>query len=347
MSALLLHLRAFRAQRSIDRTWLTSGAVLLLTLTIAPAQAGATVEFTLASLAHTAPYLLLSIAVAAWTRASGADHLIARAFTGHPVRMILAAAAVGALSPFCSCGVIPLIAALLGMGVPLGPVMAFWLASPVIDPSMFVLTSGLLGTEFALAKTVAAAVIGIAGGFVTMALVRRGALAQPLRERIACNRCTTGQIDQSGPVAWAFWRESGRSERFRREALETTAFLGKWLTLAFLLESLMLAWVPAEWVAGALGGNGWLPIVSATAVGVPAYLNGYAALPVVSGLIEQGMAPGAGLAFLVAGGITSVPAAMAVFALVRLRVFALYVAFALAGSLAAGIAYQQWVLFAG
>ena len=73
--------------------------------------------------------------------------------------------------------------------------------------------------------------------------------------------------------------------------------------------------MPPEWIA--------------TVVGVPAYLNGYAALPLVSGLIEQGMAPGAGLAFLVAGGVTSLPAAIAVWALARRPVFGLYIAFAL------------------
>jgi hypothetical protein len=41
------------------------------------------------------------------------------------------------------------------------------------------------------------------------------------------------------------------------------------------------------------------------------YLNGYAALPLVDGLMEQGMAPGAGMAFLVAGGVSSLPAAIA------------------------------------
>lgn len=105
--------------------------------------------------------------------------------------------------------------------------------------------------------------------------------------------------------------------------LSTTLFLLKWLTLAFLLESLMLAYVPADWIASALGGTGVVPIVTATLVGVPAYLNGYAALPLVSGMVEQGMTPGAGLAFLVAGGVTSLPAAIAVFALVKRPTFIL------------------------
>ena len=104
----------------------------------------------------------------------------------------------------------------------------------------------------------------------------------------------------------------------------------------------MLAWIPAELIAGTLGGDGLLPILSATFIGVPAYLNGYAALPLVAGLIGQGMAPGAGLAFLVAGGVTSLPAALAVWALVRPPVFGLYLALALTGSLASGLLFQIW-----
>ena len=79
-------------------------------------------------------------------------------------------------------------------------------------------------------------------------------------------------------------------------------------------------------------------------VGVPAYLNGFAAVPLVGGLMDLGMVSGAALAFLVAGGVTSLPAAMAVFALVRRPVFLWYLACALAGSLLVGYAYQAAVV---
>ena len=98
--------------------------------------------------------------------------------------------------------------------------------------------------------------------------------------------------------------EEKRRKDFSTTAVNSTLFLGKWLALAFFLESLMLAYVPAETVTTYIGGDGWLPVMGATLVGVPAYLNGYAALPLVGGLIEQGMAPGAGMAFLLAGGVT-------------------------------------------
>ena len=327
-----------------QRVWLASAMILAAVALFDLAQAGESLRFTAAALLHTAPYLLLSIGIAAWAGATGADNLIARAFTGTPVLMIVLAALAGGLSPFCSCGVIPLIAALLAMGVPLSAVMAFWLASPVMDPSMFVLTAGVLGLEFAVAKTAAAIGLGVFGGLAVHLLSRGGALSDPLREGVGNGGCGGSKVRAPRPVVWRFWTEQERLAKFGREAWKTTLFLAKWLTLAFLLESLMLAWVPAETVTSLLGGTGLGPIALATVVGVPAYLNGYAALPLVGGLIEQGMAPGAGLAFLVAGGVTSLPAAIAVWALARPPVFALYIALSLSGAFAAGLLFQLWTL---
>ena len=321
------------------------GAILALILifaalfVLAPDQANDSLLFTGEALLGVLPFLLLSIGIAAFAKASGADGMIARAFSGRTATMIVAASLMGALSPFCSCGVIPLIAALLSMGVPLPAVMAFWLASPLMDPSMFVLTVGTLGTTFALYKTMAAIAVGLLGGFGTALLAHR-LLVDPLRPEVGNGGCGGASVRTPKPIVWRFWDHPERRERFMRNAADNAVFLGKWLALAFLLESLMLAYVPADLVASLVGQGGWLPVIGATLVGIPAYLNGYAALPLVAGLIEQGMTPGAGMAFLLAGGVTSIPAAIAVWALARPPVFALYITFALIGALTMGIGFD-------
>ncbi|NND50071.1 MAG: permease [Rhizobiales bacterium] len=327
-----------------QRVWLSSAVIVTGIALVSPQQALDSLGFVAGALLHTAPFLMASILIAAWAGATGADNLIARAFTGSPLLMVVLAALAGGLSPFCSCGVIPLIAALLAMGIPLSAVMAFWLASPVMDPSMFVLTSGVLGAGFAIAKTLSAIGLGIIGGVFVWVLSRSGALADPLKEGIGNGGCGGSNIRSPKPVVWQFWNDTERRAKFGREAIKTMLFLAKWLVLAFLLESLMLAFVPAETITAILGGTGIGPIALATVVGVPAYLNGYAALPLVAGLIAQGMAPGAGLSFLVAGGVTSLPAAIAVWALVKPRVFFLYIALSLSGALLCGLLYQAWVL---
>ena len=346
MSDISLHLKnAAGFGRRIERAWIVV-LVIFVGLTIfLPGQARASLSFVAGALTEMAPFLAAAIGIAAYARATGADNLIARAFEGRRSTMIVVAAIFGGLSPFCSCGVIPLIAALLAIGVPVPAVMAFWLASPLMDPTMFFLTMGTLGLDFAIAKTVAAVGVGMMGGFATSALMASGTFAMPLREGVSgCGGCGTPTIDPQAQVAWKFWEEDARRQKFFKESGSTTLFLLKWLTLAFLLESLMIAYISADQIASVLGqGNAWA-IPLATIIGVPAYLNGYAALPLVAGLIELGTAPGAGMAFLIAGGVTSIPAAIAVYALVKKPLFLWYVALSLLGGLVAGLLFQ---LYAG
>jgi len=343
VSALLSDARG--SLRRIDRVWaFVLVFVVALSITL-PDQARESVLFALRSLAETAPFLILAVALAAYAKATGADGLIARAFDRRGViGGVIVASLAGALSPFCSCGVIPLIAALLSMGVPLPAVMAFWLSSPLMDPSMFALTAGVIAPEFAVAKTVAAIGVGVGGGVVTAAILARGGLSDPLRPGIGNGGCGGGKVRSTKPVVWSFWEESERWTKFRVEALSAGLFLVKWLTLAYLIESVMLAWIPAEAFVEVLGGDGWFAVPLAAAVGVPAYLNGYAAAALVGGLIDAGMAPGAGMAFLIAGGVTSIPAAIAVWALARPPVFGLYLGLSAAGAVVSGFAYGAWAV---
>lgn len=325
----------------VDAAWLAIAAVFAVLVVLAPQQAAASAGFTARAVWSVLPFFVLSIGLAAYAKATGAENLIVRAFSGHAATMVVLASLTGALSPFCSCGVIPIIAALLASGVPLAPVMAFWLASPLMDPSMFAITAGVLGVPFAVAKTVAALAVGLLGGFGVLGLQRFGVLAGPaLQDGVGNGGCAGSKIRNPKAVVWRFWQEPARRESFWTGARQNALFLGKWLVLAFLLESLMVAYVPGDLIARIAGDGGLLSIVGAMLVGIPSYLNGNAALPLVAGLMDKGMAPGAAMAFLVGGGVTSIPAALAVWGVARRQVFAAYLAFAVLGALLSGVAFQ-------
>jgi uncharacterized protein len=328
-----------------DPVWLTILVIFALLFWLAPEQGSASLGFVLKAVLSVLPLFVFSITLLAATTGSGADNLIARAFVGRTGPMVVLAALMGALSPFCSCGVIPLIAALLTMGVPLPAVMAFWLASPLMDPTQFVLTTSVLGLPFALAKVAAAIGVGLLGGFGTYALTASGWLSQPLRDSAGNGGCGGAKVRNPKEVVWRFWREPARLEKALSTAGKNTLFLGKMLILAFVLESLMSAWTPPGMIGRLLGGDGLGSIVLASLIGIPAYLNGTAALPLMRELISQGMAPGAALAFLIGGGVTSIPAAIAVWTIARPPVFAAYLGFAVAGAILSGLLWQTFLSF--
>lgn len=321
----------------LDRVVITIAAAISVWMLVDLGQAQDGIVFAGGSLLDIAPFLIASVIIAAFLKATGADRLIAKAFSGNILQATVMAAIVGAVSPFCSCGVVPLIAALLASGVPLAPVMAFWLSSPVMDPQMFVLTGAVLGTEFAIVKTLAAIAVGLMGGFAVLALNRSKALQDPLVG--IASTCGTAAYTSGQKPVWKFWGEAERRSGFAKEAKRSGWFLTKWLTLAFLLEAMMLAYAPMQQVGEWLSGAGALAIPAAAVIGVPAYLNGYAAIPLTSGLMEMGLTAPAAMTFMIAGAVTSIPAAIAVKALVRLPVFLLYLGIALSGSIIIGLTY--------
>lgn len=336
-----------------------------------PDQAFRTVRYVAGELAHIGPWLAGSVIVAAFAKASGADSLATRVFRGRQGGMVVTASLIGALLPFCSCGVIPLVAGLLGAGVPLAPVMAFWISSPLMDPTQFFIAAGTLGTGFAVAKMISAVGMGMLAGFGTMLLIRAGWLDAPAALRVTPNAAIGGcksepeALIAEGPksccgsaaaratssscgskataipaVVWRFWTDAPRSQRFLTTATTTGWFLVRWLAVAYAIESLMIAWLPVGAVGTWLGaGAGPLAVPLAVAIGIPIYLNSFAAIPFVSGLVGLGMSPATGMAFMLATSATGFPAMVAVWALVKPRAFALYLGFAITGAMIAGYAY--------
>jgi uncharacterized membrane protein YraQ (UPF0718 family) len=324
-----------------DRVFITLVLVFSGLVILDQTQAYQSLGFTLESMLAIAPFFLLAIAFAGYAKATGVDKLIARIFSGNPVMTIVAASLAGALSPFCSCGVIPLIAAMLASGVPLAPVLAFCVSSPIMDPEMFILTAAGINLNFAIAKTIAAIGMGLMAGFTVFGLQKAGFLHNPLKTENRCCGCgPTFDANAKVEITWRFWKKPERRNRFMEEIRNNGVFLGKWMLFAFFLESIMIAYIPAEWIANIVGNKSTFAIPLASIVGIPAYMNGYAAIPLISGLMEMGMTSGAAMAFITSGAVSSIPAALAVYALVRKPVFVLYITFGLFGSMLAGYIFQ-------
>jgi len=358
-------------------------------------------NFIFGAFLHIWPYLLVTIPLAVAVKMSGASKYIKRAFQARPLAAIFLATIVGAFSPFCSCGVIPVIAALLISGVPLAPVMSFWIASPSMDPEIFFLSVGMIGWELAVWRLAATLVLSLGAGLITQFMMDRGWLGRDiLRVRKAVQVQSTAALIKNGwrsikniltptvPFTYAISSTTSESctscsgntgitanrlisiapsmqavgggavsctqppscgcgtetpsfkTRLLRETVNATLMVSKFMALAFFLEAIITLYVPREWISGALGQRNPLSILTAAALGVPVYTANLSALPIIGGLLAQGMNPAAALAFLIAGPTTTLPAMAAVWPLVSHRVFAVYVSFSLIGAVLAGYLYD-------
>jgi len=359
----------------------------------------------LENLSHVWPLLLISIPLAVILRVSGLATRMKGAFSARPIVGILIATAAGAFGPFCSCTVIPVVASMLIGGIPLAPVMAFWIASPTMDPEIFFMSAAFLGWNLAVARLAATLLVSLSAGFFTLWLTRRGWIGNdflrrgaiestssvrffprirkafstlPSRLRVkpissSCG-CPTGSdpayevagcgcatqaethnhvhgspscqdagaevatpdaLESDGTVVWL-----DRTKRVIKESISATIWVGQFLVLAFFLEALIKLYVPQYLIIQWIGASNPLAPALAAIVGIPLYTGNLMALPLIGGLLEHGMDPGAALAFLIAGPVTTICAMTAVLGVVKRRIFLLYVGIGLVGALVLGYGYS-------
>ena len=131
------------------------------------------INLILNSLWHIWPYLIITIPLAVVVKLSEAAKYIRMVLTKKPIISIFLATIVGAFSLFYSCGVIPIIAALLIGSVPIAPVMSFWIASPSMDPEIFFLSTAVIGWNLSVWRLVSTLVISLSAGLITQFMVHQ------------------------------------------------------------------------------------------------------------------------------------------------------------------------------
>lgn len=315
-----------------------AGAAALICLIVsilAPKAVLSTLAFVLHGLLDVAPLVIPGILLAASVTASGASSHVAQVFEGRRYKAIAAASVMGAITPVCGITVLPLMARLLASGVPLAPVMAFWLASPITDPAMLAATVATLGLDFAVAKTLAALGLGLFAGFTTLAAPVAWT-SNPLRSSSFVSSSCQGSSCNATEFLPAFWSEQARRRSFWRDAAASSRLVIICLVPAFAAEFWLNETLSPRALSTYVGTDRWWAVPAAVLVGAPAYLDGFAALPLTRAMLDHGMAPGAALAFLVSGGAISIWGAMAIFPVLRIRPFLIYLALALSGSILAG-----------
>lgn len=329
-----------------DRILLFFFGTLLFLYVWQPEQFALHLHKTVASLVSIAPYILLSSLLASYLKACHLESLVSKHLTRHSAKAVPVASVLAVIAPLCACSVIPVITALLRAGTPLAPVMAFWVAAPIMDPEMFVLMLPVFGWNFTIAKLVSAVATGMVAGYIAHFLSHTRSFSDPLRSALFSHQCCVSEHHHGyDEIIWSFWKEKESRDLFVRTLLSTLWFLLRWLSVAFLLESLILFYVPQEAVSSWLSHNEnvWSYLIAALS-GLPLYVNGYAAIPLVNGMMELGMSPGVGLSFMIAGGASCIPAAVALWGIVNRHVFVTYLSVALLMAIIMGYGFQTLLL---
>ncbi|MDH3292816.1 MAG: permease [Acidimicrobiia bacterium] len=297
---------------------------------------------------HVWPFLVISVIAAAVVTVYVGTDRASELMNRRGMVATGGAVLLATLTPFCSCGTTAVLLGMLATSSPWAPLVAFMVASPLTSPAELVFSAGLFGWPFALVFFCGTIVLGLASGAVAAALDRIGWLRNQTRLQpdAAGGESGSCEISQPPPVGLGpgtvsvlmvpKLRQRGKIDEFLLEVRT----VGRKMLLFFLgytfVGYLAIEAIPTAWLTDYLGTGSLFAVPLAAILGVPAYLNTEASLPLVATLMEGGMGPGPAMAFLVTGAGTSIGAISGLFVIARKRVVGLVVGLLFVGALVMG-----------
>jgi len=236
----------------------------------------------------------------------------------------IAAASLGAVTPFCSCSTVPVLAGLLGAGAPLGLSFSFLLASPIVNQIAAFLLLGLFGVEITVIYLVSALIAAIIGG-ILIDLLDLDHLVKDVR--ITANGRTVATDGGTTACTCSTTQTRSHCERIETAARGALSFFRDtfpYLLLGMALGALIHGAVPAALLQQVAGPGNPLAVPLAALAGAPLYVSISGMLPIAASLVEQGLPIGTVIAFVVGGAGVSIPNLILLNKLFERRLLAVY-----------------------
>lgn len=208
------------------------------------------------------------------------------------------AAALGIVTPFCSCSAVPLFIGFLSAGVPLGITFSFLIAAPMVNEIALALLFGLFGWKVAALYLGLGLSIAIIAGMVIGKLGMERYLEDWVRNI------------QSGGAAALQGTVLNWQQRFEAGWSHVREIVGKvWLyvLIGISVGALIHGYVPEDFMVSIMGKDAWWSVPAAVVMGIPMYTNAAGIIPIVEALIGKGAALGTTLAFMMSVIALSLP----------------------------------------
>ncbi|MCI2894572.1 permease [Staphylococcus hominis] len=199
--------------------------------------------------------------------------------------------AFGAMTPFCSCSTIPILAGLLNSKVPFGPAMSFLIASPLMNPLMIFMLWALLGWKVAVVYFIVLAIFSVLTGLVF--------------SKMNLSKSYKG-VNVKGDGFFA----NKNGSRFKQALNDAWAFLYPMIPYLFIgvfIGAFIYGFVPETFITKYASGGGIISVFIASIIGIPMYIRPETMLPIAEALASKGMSLGTVVALIIGGAGASIP----------------------------------------
>ncbi|MDR1863642.1 MAG: permease [Treponema sp.] len=240
---------------------------------------------------------------------------------------VVPASIIGIISPLCMYGTIPIAASFADKGMEEDWLAAFMMSSILLNPQLF-FYSAALGPAALAIRFVSCFLCGISAGLAVRFFFTK-------RKYFNFSGFTQGASrDIEANLFLRFLKNLGRN-------IKAT---GPWFLLGVLLSALFQRYVPPDAMAALFGRRRGFGLLMAATVGVPLYVCGGGAIPLLLGWMETGMTMGSASAFMITGPAAKITNLGALKIVLGIKNFILYIAFAAVFALFTGFVVDYVLL---
>lgn len=220
----------------------------------------------------------------------------------HKATNALLGAALGAVTPFCSCSTIPVLVGLFRSGAPFSGAISFLLTSPVLNPAILALLLVFFGPVPTAVYAVLAFAFAVAAGLVLDALGFSRYVKNVSIQGGAQDGATWETLEGT------FWQKQRQAVLISlKEAVSLFRGVVGWLLLGAGIGAFIYGFVPQELLAGFAGANDLWAIPLAAVVGIPMYIRVETMIPIAGILMGKGVSAGVVIALILGGAGASIP----------------------------------------
>lgn len=245
----------------------------------------------------------------------------------------LLAAALGVITPFCSCSSIPLFIGFLGAGIPLGITFAFLISSPLVNEASLYLFPTIFGIKVTLLYNLIGISVAILGGMLIQKLhvenfIKLEFLKFKSRKQIE-NEYGRTKLSTKDLFSY-FWKDG----------MLITKQIFPYVIIGVGLGAIIHGFVPASLVEKYLSSKTWWSIPVAVILGAPFYANSVSVIPVMEALVGKGVSIGTALAFMTSVVTISVPEALILKKVMKWQLLGLFFAITIFGIMLMGYLFN-------
>ena len=223
-------------------------------------------------------------------------------------RGYIPAAALGAVTPFCSCSTIPMLVGLLKAKAGFGPTMTFLFTSPLLNPIVIALFIPVLGLKVTIWYAVLALTVSIIAGILLQYSGFERFIKQEMLQKNP-SKCDTGcgEKTEESCCPNKVKKEPSMWQKAWHESWSLFRTMAPYMVVAMLIGSFVHGFVPAEFFANVAGADNPLAIPTAAVIGIPLYIRVTALLPLIGSFVAKGVSMGAVIALIIGSGGASLP----------------------------------------